>query len=243
MQKQVDYRIRSDFELRLPEEQIWRLAGVRRGSGEVRESLRVAGREAIERARPRLRPRAMWGAVALAGLGPDGVRLEGGQSFSSPALAKLLRGAERIAVALVTVGGELEAAVHELLEQGDYLEAMLLDAVGSVAVGEVADRLCEQIAQEVATQGQEIGPSLSAGSRYWPLEDQRVVFDLLPGAEIGVTLNPSYLMLPEKSETFVVGVGKDLKFKDRPGAPCRFCGRADCAYREREMVVPRVGHE
>jgi len=70
------------------------------------------------------------------------------------------------------------------------------------------------------------------GQEGWPIQQQRVLFDLLPAGEIGVRLTASYLMLPRKSLSFVVGLGPEMQ----PDAvTCDFCSKRErCAWRVRQ---------
>jgi hypothetical protein len=67
----------------------------------------------------------------------------------------------------------------------------------------------------------------------WPVEQgQPQIFDLLDAGEIGVQLNESTMMLPRKSLTFVLGIGKELM---AGGRTCDYCSlKETCWYRDHD---------
>ncbi len=83
------------------------------------------------------------------------------------------------------------------------IRSLILDALASEAAEEVArhsDQILAQKAREL-----DLWPSkrFSPGYKLWPLTEQKFIFSLLPGEEIGVKLNPiSWMMVPRKSISF-----------------------------------------
>ena len=199
-------------------------AGVRADIGRLRR-----------RAREIVVPRAVYRLVAVEGITDGAVCLAGGQRFTSQKLATLLVGAETLAVMVGTIGEPLEAEVTRLFAASEYLDALALDAIGSVAVEEVCQHVRSLVCRQYADPGGlQVGPSLSPGYQYWDISDQAAVFALVPGSEIGVSLTESCLMVPRKSESAIVPLGRKLKVtagEDEP--PCRFCDHQDCPARVR----------
>ncbi len=180
-------------------------------------------------------PRAVYRPVAVADIADGAVMVAGGHAFTSAKLGVLFAGAERLVLTVGTIGAALEDEVSRLFAASEYVDALVLDAIGSVAVEEVCQyvrsRICRRYGDE---EGLQVGPSLSPGYQYWDLRDQRVIFDLLPAGEIGVSLTESCLMIPRKSESTATPLGRRLRVtagEDEP--PCRFCDRQDCPARVR----------
>jgi hypothetical protein len=65
----------------------------------------------------------------------------------------------------------------------------------------------------------------------WPVEQgQPQIFDLLNAGEIGVQLTESMMMIPRKSLSLVLGVGRELI---AGGRTCDYCSMKEtCRYRE-----------
>ena len=150
--------------------------------------------------------------------------------------------ASALVLGVVTVGGAIEARASELLEAGEATRALLVDAAGSAAAEEAADRLGAVIAgdatapvgpPEAAVSAPSVSCRISPGYGVWPLTAQRQLFSRLPALQVGVELQPSLLMVPRKSISFAMWLGADA----RPVAGLSGCVRCDlehCRYRRRE---------
>ncbi|EEG76808.1 vitamin B12 dependent-methionine synthase activation domain-containing protein [Dethiobacter alkaliphilus] len=142
--------------------------------------------------------------------------------------------ADSLAVGLVTVGSELETEVQRLFAKGDNLRAVVLDAIGSVAVEAVADRLNEVIVKEAKQQYSYITRRFSPGYGCWDVGGQKMIFDQLGSAAetLGVKLSGSMLMSPLKSVSFVVKLGqKPMREINEEG--CDSCPlKPDCRQRK-----------
>ncbi len=140
--------------------------------------------------------------------------------------------ARGLVIGLVTAGHGLEDRASELAARGDSTSALLLDAMGSAAAEEAADRLGARIVGdlEASHPSPALSCRISPGYGGWPLEAQRLLFERLPHEELGVALLPSFLMVPRKSVSFAMWLGADA----RPLAGlsgCDRCGLEFCQYR------------
>jgi hypothetical protein len=137
-----------------------------------------------------------------------------------------------LVLGLVTAGAALEQRSAELARGGRTAEALVLDAAGSAAAEEAADRLCALIVGEGprAARSERLACRVSPGYGDWPLAAQRLLFDLVPHQAVGVELLPSLMMRPRKSVSFAIwldGGGRPV-----PGlADCRHCLLERCAFR------------
>ena len=150
--------------------------------------------------------------------------------------------ATALVLGLVTVGGAIEARASELLRAGEATRALLVDAAGSAAAEEAADRLGALIAgdetarvdsPEADRRAPTVSCRISPGYGAWPLTAQPRLFSRLPAREVGVVLQPSLLMVPRKSVSFAMWLGADA----RPVAGlsgCAHCHLEHCRYRRRE---------
>lgn len=140
--------------------------------------------------------------------------------------------ARALVIGLVTIGGAVEQRARELVERGDATRGLLMDAAGSAAVEEAADRLSAVIAAEGRPSSVHVGVScrISPGYGAWPIHAQQHLFAALPHAELGVSLLPTMLMSPQKSISFALWLGTD----GRPLAGLSGCARCElenCRYR------------
>lgn len=133
-----------------------------------------------------------------------------------------------LVIGLVTAGSAIERRVSELTLGGDATGALLLDAAGSAAAEEAADRLGAHLVADAASlPAGAISCRISPGYGSWPLEAQKALFDRLSHEALGVELLPSLMMVPRKSVSFAMWLGGDA----RPLAGCSRCALGHCKYR------------
>lgn len=127
----------------------------------------------------------------------------------------IFKDAEKVALCVCTIGPKLEEEVQALTKKNELLRALILDALGSEAVEEVAvqsDKLLAGKAREMS-----LWPSkrFSPGYGQWDIKEQRFVFSILPAEQIGVILKESCMMVPRKSVSFRINFYKEKFFSTR----------------------------
>jgi hypothetical protein len=139
--------------------------------------------------------------------------------------------AAALVLGLVTAGQGIEEKSAELARAGRTAQALVLDAAGSAAAEEAADRLCALIVGESAEAPSErLSCRVSPGYGDWPLAAQSRFFALVPGTEVGVELLPSLMMKPRKSVSFALWL--DETGRPVPGlSGCRHCLLERCLFR------------
>ncbi len=147
--------------------------------------------------------------------------------FESEVVARLLNECCRVGVFAVTIGGHLEDMVNQLVEDGLMLQAFVLDAIGSDAVEKVADFVEGVIQEKASADGLVTSRRFSPGYCDWDLSQQGSVFRAVRGDSIGIYLTESYLMIPQKSITGIIGIGP-LDGNVRGYNPCNTCNKCDC---------------
>ena len=150
--------------------------------------------------------------------------------FSKSAINQLKR-ASYLLVGVVTVGGFLEKKVSELFSQGEYPQALALDAVGTVAVEDFSREVRKLARQEVKKQGFKTSRHFSPGYGSWEVSQQDIIFKSIPADNIGVRLTKGYMMLPQKSLSWVIGVGKEMIAPSEEDNNCGNCQYKSCNYK------------
>jgi len=139
--------------------------------------------------------------------------------------------ADGLAIGLVTAGPAIEGRAGELVDAGELTRGLIMDAAGSAAAEEAADRLSAHIVGEGdAGKAEAVSCRLSPGYGTWPIEAQRKLFPLLPHVELGVALNESCLMVPRKSISFAMWLGARGPIGTGI-AGCEGCAHPHCRYR------------
>jgi hypothetical protein len=162
----------------------------------------------------------------------EGVRkscvfIEGSIVFESEVIAKLLKPCSKLALLIATIGSRLEEMVGQLSVHKRLLQASVLDAIGSVAVENVANIVQEKIRKEACEQGYVISRRFSPGYCDWTIRQQTEVFRAMNGNNAGVQLTESLLMVPQKSISGIIGIGTSQSRVDRYN-PCTTCNKQNC---------------
>ena len=191
-----------------------------------RPKLVAATEASIERGLPLLKPRVLYEKYAIKSLTHERLELsnhrsEGGKYYlSGPLIVQHLKRAEAVILVLCTIGRDLDDTLSSVFHT-DPLTALALDGVGSAAVENLGLQACNYFEMQVKNDGLNTSLPLSPGMMDWPVEvGQPQIFSLLDCEEIQVSLTDSWMMVPNKSISMVLGVGIDLSAS---GATCDFC--------------------
>jgi len=142
---------------------------------------------------------------------------------------------ETVAVAVCTVGPELEEEEARLAAAGELLDALVLDAIGSAAAEAAADALNLEVCALAAERGLAAAPRVSPGYGDWDTACQPALLELLPIGDLGITLTSGAMMTPRKSVSFAVALGTDEDAARRAGSRCARCGLKDCRHRRTRL--------
>jgi hypothetical protein len=138
--------------------------------------------------------------------------------------------AVKVALAVCTIGPLLEESVSEYSASGQLTRALIIDAAGSSLAEAVCDFVNEKICQMAAECSLYPASRISPGYGHWKLEEQAIIFGLVPAGSIGVSLTESCVMIPRKSVSFAVKLLAEMPH-DRPTSQCKRCGRKNCQFR------------
>lgn len=137
-----------------------------------------------------------------------------------------LRGSSRFAVFVCTAGqgwADWKACIDS---RDDILQSFTADCIGSQLVESTADYMISMLDRELESAGLKMTNRFSPGYCGWPVAQQPELFDLFPEKNpCGVSLTESCLMIPVKSVSGIVGLGKDVVF--RPYM-CNICTMEMC---------------
>ena len=134
-----------------------------------------------------------------------------------------LREAAYIAVFVATVGNGYERWKNKVKD--DMVRAFFADSLGSVLAEASVAVMLARIEREMTDQGLFVSNSYSPGYCDWLLLEQRKLFSFFPAHFCGVTLTESCLMLPLKSVSGIIGIGKDVK---KRLYSCEVCKMTNC---------------
>ncbi|MGD1044577.1 MAG: vitamin B12 dependent-methionine synthase activation domain-containing protein [Bacteroidota bacterium] len=143
-------------------------------------------------------------------------------------VALQLRHADQIVFFLCSIGSGMEQWSKQCAREGDQTMSYFVDTVASFAVETAVDVLHDHLTQYLKTQGLNVTNRYSPGYCDWSVEEQHKLFSFFPKGFCGVSLTDSALMIPIKSISGIIGVGKNAEYTPYF---CDACGRKDCTYK------------
>jgi hypothetical protein len=133
--------------------------------------------------------------------------LAGGLTFTSKKLSSFLRDCREAILLAATAGSAIMEAIKEKTSQDDLAVAVVYDAAASEITDAGLDWIMDYLNQQLRREGKTLLPRrFSAGYADFNLENQKAIYDTLQMENIGVTITPSFILLPEKSVTAISGI-------------------------------------
>lgn len=148
---------------------------------------------------------------------------------TSRKICRLMEGAEKIAVFVCTAGQGFSDYSGRYNKEGDYLKGYIVDTMGSAVVEKSMNFIQSRLEEQMRKEGMKITNRYSPGYCNWPVDDQQQLFSLLPPHPCGITLSASCLMIPVKSVSGIIGIGREVRKSDYS---CDICHNLTCIYRK-----------
>jgi len=227
----MDIRILKNIPLKIESKNILKKAGY---ADETQSSRRI--NQSIEnfltKADKLIKVKVIYAKVDLGDISGNRIKINDKFVIASKILKETLDGCKSAFLFIATIGAELESDVSKLMREGHSVESLILDAIGSEAAESLTHSFCRTLSDEVNSQGLAITQPFSPGYCDWDIEEQKILFFLLDGEKIGVKLTDSFMMIPRKSVSGIIGIGQSdlLGKKD---LPCLKCAKEKCSGRRR----------
>ncbi len=226
----MSMKILQDFEIAINEREVLRHQGYKESSplrGDIAEILK----KEIDEGYKLIKPKAVYTQPGIIGMDKGTIELGDGSVLHLGSFLDDFSNSSYIGIAICTIGLALEEKVAELFSLKQFAEAVMLDSVGSVAAEGLADLVNYSICHTADKLNMMVGARFSPGYGKWSLSDQKVLFNLCDAARRGVSLNDQYMMIPRKSVSFCVGIGRELVSAPNTNR-CRHCNMRECQYRQ-----------
>ncbi len=157
-------------------------------------------------------------------------------------IAAQLNNSEYLALFICTAGDEIEKYSKELMINNEYLESYIVDLLGSEIAEESANYIHQKINNKAKSMKLKITNRFSPGYCNWNVNEQFKLFNFFPDNPCNIKLTGGGLMKPIKSVSGIIGIGKNVKFRDYA---CEFCNFKECQFRviknkKRFNSVPRI---
>lgn len=201
-------QFRSDWQLTITVDMVLRGQGAEPQKIRARQpQLITLADRAIAEGMRLIRPQAAFRRLDICGITRSCVTLKGGSELEGFGIARKLAGCRGVFLAVATLGKELEEEMGRAAQTNLPWE-FALDGFGTAAVGVLSNAICRFFTELTAKEGLRATNQSYPGMRGWSLaEGQTQIFNLVDARSIGVSLNPSFLMVPRKSLSIAVGFG------------------------------------
>jgi hypothetical protein len=139
-----------------------------------------------------------------------------------------LKKSESMAVFLCTAGKEIGIRSRSAMNDKDFIKGFIYDVIGSEIVESATDLMQEELEMTMKYSGEKITNRYSPGYCGWDVAEQHKLFQLVPENYCQIQLTASALMIPVKSISGFIGIGKDVSFN---AYTCGLCDMKNCVYR------------
>ena len=206
------------------------------GSGPYDPDPEMRGRveSAISHIATFCRPRFGYRVFPREGSTADSVSCGGITLHCGSVISPVIAGGEYQCLFVATAGAEFQQWMEEEAHSGDILREFVSNNIGSEIAEATARVAIDELSAECAAKGLSVGNSYSPGYCGWRLTDQKAIFSVMPSGPCGIRLTDSCLMIPIKSVSGVLPVGKDVVKKMYS---CAVCERTDC-YKKVHRKLP-----
>ena len=200
----------------------------------------------IDQCLEQCQPRGVWAvfgredAPRAQGQDARGIALAGARLVLPGAdIARHLEGACAVALMSVTLGMASERALQRLALTNP-MDQVIFDAAANALVERAADAAEAQLVAHAHAQGLYTNDRYAPGYGDLPLTVQAPLLDALGAPKaLGVTLTPSHMLVPCKSETAVLGLFTAPPPR-REGGMCAVCAMAEfCTLRAQGLFCRR----
>ncbi|MGM0366274.1 MAG: vitamin B12 dependent-methionine synthase activation domain-containing protein [Actinomycetota bacterium] len=175
-----------------------------------------------------IEPKAVYDVFKIEKAEGEKVYFASGNVFKGPNISKILKGSETALVFIFTLGNKIDKLIKETSKSGDTLATIVMDSITTSLLTLLGERFSEIAKSEgIQQEGWQATCTYSPGQYKWTIEEQKEIFKMLDGSPIGVSLNPSFLMVPFKSVSGVYGFGPADRI-DKTKVACELCPRENC---------------
>ena len=205
---------------------------LRRGMPRESAAAALARRQALAVSESETLIRPVAAHRVLPARAADGETLEvNGFTLRVPAFAPDAGKITAVAAAACTIGPDLERRVRELFTAHRPSVALAVDRVGTQALFRLSDQTLAAIRREAKGQGLVLGAQANPGDAGIGFEQQAAVLALAGAEASGIALTRLGMLSPEKSISFLVALGPDLKGHVYSGRCARCPARERCPLR------------
>jgi hypothetical protein len=213
----------------IEEEDVWEVMGTK---GRVVSELQNELTQAINEVRELSAPRAIYNNIPVEKITSKEVHISSSTVIQNKFAAHLFQGAREAILLVATIGPRIDRRISQLAKEGNNIEAIIMDAVGTVVSFNTFTYVLDLLQSDTISRGWKMGTCLNPGQTYWDITGQSIIFDLLPVKRIGVKLLETSFMKPQKSQSGIIPIGNALIItRDPSESSCKYCQAIRCPLR------------
>ncbi len=193
--------------IEIPEKTVLRRLGSPLKKHEMDGEVKRLYSNEVKKAHSLIHPQGVYRFLKVLSREDDLIRFQNDSYvLQSDQVNKMLCMSDPIGFIMVTIGSQLEEEVKRLFSEGEMASGIVLDAIGSETADAAADYLHHVVLKKLAEkEGYSITPRFSPGYGNWSLTVQSELLRLCKGELIGISVNASSFMIPQKSISAVLG--------------------------------------
>jgi hypothetical protein len=186
--------------------------------------------EEIEACKNIFTPQAAFTTFFNPGFDPEqyGIMIDETIFNTSKIVYAFLKKSVALVLFTCTCGDSIEKLSRKLMKEGNSLEGLIVDLIGSEMAEWIAEEVHLFIEKAMEQFGWGVSNRYSPGYCNWPVSEQHKLFALLGENNCGIKLTPTSLMLPIKSVSGMLGIGPGVK---RLAYKCNICDDKNCIMR------------
>lgn len=161
----------------------------------------------------------------------DSISIDNTDFQTGRIIAKQMKNAEKVVIFACTAGPGVRLAYDRYMAESDPLKAFFTDTLGTVAVEKAMDIIHESIRHTFKSLELHCTNRYSPGYCGWSVGEQQKLWKFLPKNYCGISLTESSLMLPIKSVSGIIGIGKSSR---KNPYSCSVCELESCIYRRKK---------
>ncbi|MDR1974457.1 MAG: methionine synthase [Bacteroidales bacterium] len=187
---------------------------------------------------PVCKPRMGYKVVRGEAISKKEIRLEDKVLNTGKIITYALHESERFAVFTATVGADFDCWLKRTEKEDDIVKAYIANTLGSIIAEATVSLLLQRL--EATLTDEKMSNNYSPGYCDWALIEQKKLLSLFPFGVTGISLTESCLMLPIKSVSGIVGIGKNVQ--KRPYG-CAICKMKNCIRNKNRHLKPKKNIE
>jgi hypothetical protein len=190
-----------------PSEKIYQRLGFKKRTTELSSDQKKETDLFINEASSLISLQGMFLRMAINNNDGEKIFLSGSLTFRSKKLSVFLRNCREIILMGATAGNSIMEAIKEKTRIDDLAAAVVYDATASEMTDAGLDWIMDYSNQQLRREGKVLLPRrFSAGYADFSLENQKIIYEKLQMDKFGVKINPSFILIPEKSVTAIGGI-------------------------------------